>query len=145
VERNKIVLPVVGALLAAIIGGGIWATLTVITEYEFGLLALGIGGLVGYTVVLFSKGQTTQIHQVIAVIASLIGILLGKYFIFSYIEVGFERMFSIETISYFKDNLMEYFNGIDLVFIVLAAVTAWRLSSQASVQQKESQPQGPSV
>ena len=82
-ESNKIVLPALGALLAAIIGGVIWAAFGVISDYELGIIAWAIGGLAGYAVVLFSNRQTTQIHQVMAVIASLIGIVLGTFLLFS--------------------------------------------------------------
>jgi fucose permease len=148
VERNKIVLPILGALLAAIIGGAIWAVIAVVTDYELGLIAWGIGGLAGYAVVLFSNRQTSQIHQIIAVIASLIGILLGKYFIFSYIiNDGFEGVFNSEIINLFKDNISDFFGGMDIVFVLFAVVTAWKLPSQMSNQviQSPTQPQEPSV
>ncbi|OAB35966.1 hypothetical protein [Paenibacillus glacialis] len=148
-QRNGIVLPVIGALLAAIIGGAIWATIAVLTEYELGLIAWGIGGLAGYTVAFLAKKQTNQIHQIIAVIASLIGILLGKYFIFSYIiNDGFNGMFNSELITLFQDNITEFFGGMDILFVVFAVATAWTLPAKMSKQmnqQSGTQPQEPSL
>ncbi|OAB47953.1 hypothetical protein PBAT_03505 [Paenibacillus antarcticus] len=148
-ERGGIVLPVLGSLIAAIIGGAIWATIAVLTDYELGLIAWGIGGLAGYAVVLFAKGQTTQIHQIIAVIASLIGILLGKYFLFSYIiNDGFEGMFNSDIITLFQENITEFFGGMDIVFVLFAVLTAWKLPrtmSKKMNQPSETQPQSPAL
>ncbi|HEY2491895.1 MAG TPA: hypothetical protein VGI33_03070 [Paenibacillus sp.] len=132
-NNNKVVLPVLGALLAAIIGGAIWATIAVVTEYELGLVAWAIGGLTGYAVVIFASRNTSSIHQIIAVIASLIGILLGKFFMFSYIlNDGFDGMFSSYYFQFFQENFTDLFAGMDIVFIVLAVVTSWQLPSKMS-------------
>lgn len=128
---NNIVLPALGALLAAIVGGGIWALIIVLTNYEIGIIALGIGALVGYTVVYLAKHQTTQIHQVLAVIGSLLGIVLGKYFTFSYtINDDLAHIFDSETITFFQENFKEFFGGTDIIFVALAVITAWRMPAR---------------
>ncbi|WP_438349382.1 hypothetical protein ACP8HI_01435 [Paenibacillus sp. FA6] len=147
-ESNKIVLPALGALLAAIIGGVIWAAFGVVSDYELGIIAWAIGGLAGYAVVLFSNRQTTQIHQVMAVIASLIGIVLGKYLFFSYIiNDGFEGLFNSDVITLFTDNITDFFGGMDILFVVFAVATAWKLPSQMSqkVDQSATQPEEPNM
>ncbi|AJS61339.1 hypothetical protein UB51_00975 [Paenibacillus sp. IHBB 10380] len=126
-------LPVLGALLAAIIGGAIWAIIAVVTEYELGLVAWAIGGLTGYTVAILASRNTSSFHQIIAVIASLIGIVLGKFFMSSYISNdGFEGMFSNYYIQQFQENFTDFFAGKDIIFIVLAVVTSWQLPSKMS-------------
>jgi len=133
VENNKIVLPIIGALLAAVIGGAIWAVIVVLTDYEIGLVAWAIGGLAGYLVAVFASRRTNQVHQVIAVIGSLLGILLGKFFMFSYVvNDGFNGMFESEIITLFKENFTEFFGGMDIVFVVLAVLTAWQLPARLS-------------
>jgi hypothetical protein len=128
VEGNKILVPALGALLAAIVGGGIWALITVLTNYELGIIALGVGVLVGYVVVYLANRQTTQVHQVLAVIGSLIGILLGKYFTFTYtINDDLAHIFDSQSISFFQDNFKVFFGGMDIIFVVLAVITAWRM------------------
>lgn len=132
-QNSKIVLPVLGALLAAIIGGVIWALIAVLTEYEIGLVAWAIGGLTGYAVFIFANKQTNQIHQIIAVVASLIGIVLGKFFMISYfLNDGFDGMFSSYSFTVFQDEFTNLFAGMDIVFVVLAVVTSWQLPSKMS-------------
>ena len=136
VESNKIVLPVLGAVFAAIIGGAIWLAIAITTEYELGIIAWVIAGIAGYLVSVLAKRQTTVVHQVIAVIASLLGILLGKYFIYGYF-VGYESIsgiFSNEALSTFPEflstNFMDVFSGMDIVFVALAVITAWQLPAK---------------
>lgn len=139
-ERKRMILPVIGAVIAAFIGGIIWATIAILTKYELGIIAWGIGGLTGYTVAKLANKQTTQIHQIIAVIASLIGILWGKYIIISYIlNDGFKGIMTSETLQFFNVNFTGLFNGLDVVIILFAVVTAWKLPSKVN-QQKHSQP-----
>ena len=127
-KSGGLLLSVVAALLAAIIGGAIWALIAVLTEYELGLIAWGIGGLVGFAVTIFSRPAITVVHQVIAVILSLVGILLGKYFIVGYfMSESISGIFGSDTMSIFIENFGEFFGGMDIVFVLFAVITAWRL------------------
>lgn len=130
-ESKNYGLPILGALLAAIVGGVVWALIAIITEYEIGIVAWAIGGLTGYIVFYLAKGSVTSLHQVIAVIGSLIGILLGKYFILGYYyENSISGIFNSEVIMHFGDNISVLFGGMDIVFVLLAVVTAWQLPAQ---------------
>lgn len=127
-ERSRIALPLLGALLAAVVGGGLWALIAVLIEYELGLVAWAIGGMTGYAVVFLTKRNSTRVHQIIAVIASLIGILLGKYFMFAYlINDGFNGMFNSFTINAFKEVFSSMFAMMDIIFVLLAVLTAYQL------------------
>lgn len=128
VQENKIGLPILYALLGALIGGGIWGLIAVLFDYELGLVALAIGGLTGYAVVFGAKDSVTPLHQIIAVITSLIGIILGKYFSFGYwFNEGFEGMFDSFTFAYFREYFFDLFGVMDIVFILLAIVAAWQI------------------
>ena len=71
--------------------------------------------------------------QLIAVIASLIGIVLGKFFALSYIlNDGMDGMFSSDSITFFTENIIEISAPMDILFIVLAVVTAWQLPARMS-------------
>ena len=48
-EEQNLLMGTVGGLLAALLGAGIWAGVTVATEYQIGWMAVGIGFLVGLT------------------------------------------------------------------------------------------------
>ncbi|RCX20650.1 hypothetical protein DFP94_103382 [Fontibacillus phaseoli] len=129
-EKSSLVLPVLAALAAAIIGGALWALIVVLTEYEVGIVAWAIGGLAALAVSKFSK-KVTAVHQLVAVIASLLGILLGKYFAFAYfLTNGLEGIFNSDIFTVFKDNFIDMFSGMDIVFVVLAVATAWQLPAK---------------
>jgi len=54
-EQNLIMATLAGGA-AALIGGCAWAAITVMTNYQIGWMAVGIGFLVGYAVKTFGKG-----------------------------------------------------------------------------------------
>lgn len=105
------------------------------TEYEVGLIAILIGALTGYAVVLFSNKRIATVHKIIAVIFALIGILLGKYLTVVYFaselfgDIGVMGLvFDGEMISAFVETFTDYFSEpVDLLFIALAIVSAWQI------------------
>ena len=131
----KIGMPIIGGLIAAILGGVVWAAVAAMTEYEVGLIAILVGVLCGYAVVLFSNKQIATVHKIIAVVFSLIGILLGKYLTVVYFTAQLytdmsmmKLVFNGEMISAFVETFTEYFSEpIDLLFVVLAIVSAWQI------------------
>lgn len=134
----RIGLPIIGGLIAAIVGGAVWAVIAASTEYEVGLIAILIGALTGYAVVLFSNKRIATVHKIIAVIFALLGILLGKYLTVVYFtsqlfgDIGMmELAFDVEIIREFFATITDYFSEpIDLLFIVLAILSAWRIPAR---------------
>ncbi|SDL12544.1 hypothetical protein SAMN05428961_1045 [Paenibacillus sp. OK060] len=131
----KIGMPIVGGLLAAVVGSIVWAVIAAMTERELGLIAIVIGALTGYAVVLFSNKRIATVHKAIAVIFALIGILLGKYLTVVYFTSELfsdasmlDLVFDGEMVSAFVDTFTDYFSEpVDLLFIVLAIVSAWQI------------------
>ncbi len=135
-ERSSWVLPVLAALVAAVIGGALWALIVVLTEYEVGIVAWAIGGLAALAVSKFSK-KITAVHQLVAVVASLLGILLGKYFAFAYfLSDGVEGISASAIFTLFRENFVDMFSGMDIVFVVLAVATAWQLPVKLKGKQR---------
>ena len=136
---SALVPAIVGGLLAALVGAAAWAAIVVLTDYEIGFAAWGIGFLAGFAVVLFTRGRKGLPLQVIAVAASILGILLGKYASYVYIlkdvareEAGEEAaadvsLFSSEVFGFFMEDFDVVFSGFDLLWIGLAVITAWRI------------------
>jgi hypothetical protein len=128
-------LPAAGAALAAaIVTGVIWAYVVKISDYEIGFAAWGIGFLVGTAAVLVARGRKSIQLATIAVVAALIGILLGKYLSFVFIvrdelsDVVDVPIFSGDTWSLFMDNKDVVFSFWDILWIGLAVVTAFRVA-----------------
>jgi signal peptidase I len=119
----SLALPVLAGLAAAIAGGLAWGFLVDWTGYEVGIAAWGVGALVGYAVLAAAGGRKSVELQVAAVVLSLLGVLLGKYLAFAFVnDLG---ALSRDTFTFFRDNLSQLFGLFDLVWIGLAVATAW--------------------
>jgi len=128
-----------GGGLAAVVGGVIWGLIVIATGYVIGFMAWGIGWLAGFSVVLFSKGRKGVPLQVIAVLSSVFGIVIGKYFTFFHYlkeevtkKYGAEAasnlsIFSERVIQFFIDNIGSMLSGFDILWVILAVITAWRI------------------
>jgi hypothetical protein len=127
----------IGGLLAAIIGGVLWGIITIATNKEYGIAAIGIGFLAGGGVLLFSGRKKGMPLQIIACVASVLGILVGKYWIFMSQFKGIigERygaeavknidFLSLETMQVFWTNIVSMLSGFDALWVLLAVITAW--------------------
>ena len=130
---------VIGGVLASILGGAIWGAIVIFTGYEVGIVAWGIGLLSGAAVVLFTRGKKGLPLQVIAVISGIAGIGVGKYVSFYYFlkqaisdEYGANvaaqlSILSVHTFQLFSKNFTSLFGGFDILWVVLAVITAWRI------------------
>ena len=137
------ILPaVIGGVLAAVIGGLIWAAIAITTGYEIGYVAWAIGGLAGIGVVLFAKGKKGVPLQIVAVLASVLGIVIGKYGAFFHFlkevvaeEYGPEAvaqmsLLSLGTLEFFFASIGSMLGGFDFLWILLAVSTAWGIPKQ---------------
>jgi len=127
---------IAGGLVAAVVGGFLWGLIVILSEYEIGIAAWGIGFLAGFGVVRFAGGAKGTPLQVVAVISSLLGIVIGKYISYAYffkqavsdrfdVDISY---FDSEILRAFRENLGDVFGGFDLIWAGLAVVTAWKLT-----------------
>lgn len=141
---NNLALPILGALVAAILGAILWTVIGVSTNHEVGYVALGVGALTGFAVKRLANGRTTRAHQIIAVIFSIIGVLLGKYFLFAYaINDGFDGMFDSFVFEMFQQMSGDIFDALDILFLALAVVPAWRIAAPKAAQPVQPQQSTP--
>jgi hypothetical protein len=128
-------LPALGAgLLAAIVGGVVWAFIVKLSDYEVGIIAWGIGFIAGTAVVFASRGAKGTRLQVVAVVSALVGILLGKYLSYAFVvqeqadDAGVSLgLFSSDMFRFFREDLDSVFGLFDLLWVGLAVFTAWRV------------------
>lgn len=130
---------VIGGLLTAVIGGIIWGLIVKFTHYEIGYIAWGIGFVCGVGVVLFTKGKKGIPLQLVAVLSSILGIFIGKYFYFFYglkemltkkggAEVAAKfSLFSPKMFQLFVENISDMLSGYDILWVILAVLTAYRI------------------
>lgn len=62
---------------AALLGACLWAVVTVITQYQIGWMAVGVGFLVGYAMRTFGRG-VDKIYGYTGSLLSLVGCLAGN-------------------------------------------------------------------
>ena len=93
---------------AALVGAAIWALITVLTEYQIGFMAVGVGLLVGFA--MRKGGQGIEpIYGIIGATLALFGCMLGN--ILTYYWFGFD-MGSLglsEMIALNFQGTMDYF------------------------------------
>ena len=135
-----------GGLLAATVCGVIWGLIVIATEYEIGYMAWGVGFVAGFAVLLFSGYKRGVPLQVIAVASSVLGIIIGKYLTFFHFlkeavaeEHGAETAsnisaISVDTIQLFFQNIIAMSHPLDILWIVFAVATAWRIPKGSGIK-----------
>jgi hypothetical protein len=138
-SSSALVPAVAAAVVAAVLGGIAWGLIVVITEYEIGFAALGIGVLCGYAVVLATRGRKGRPLQLIAVASAALGIVLGKYFTYYYLvkeavrEAGGEEaadrvsLLDTELMRFFVEDIETVFSFYDVLWVGFAVYAAWRI------------------
>ncbi len=76
-SQQSLVRGIGGGFISAVVGAVIWATVTVVTQYQIGWMAVGVGFLVGLAVKKYGKGLTPT-YGMIGATLSLFGCLLGN-------------------------------------------------------------------
>lgn len=147
---SKPILRIISAgLLVAFIGGLIWSLIIVVTGYEIGFMATGLGAAAGIIVTKFGEGFKLSIIRSVAIGSSILGIFVGKFTAFYYIFVQtFREILIAEGLTEveasfvspslglvfktFIQNIPELFGVFGLIWVILALIAAWRLPGTAS-------------
>ena len=130
--NQNIHMGIVGGIGAAIIGAILWAIVTVVTEYQIGFMAIGVGFLVGYTVRILGKGVNIT-FGIIGAVCSFIGCLLGNVlstciFISQVESIPILDILYSLNISITMGLLIETFDFMDLLFYGIAIYEGYRFS-----------------
>jgi len=128
VPEQKLGVALLAGSVAAVLGGIAWGLIVKWTEYEVGILALGIGFLTAFAILRATGRRRGPELQAIAVGTALLGIVIGKYLSFAFVTqqvlpgVG---LLSGEMLRLFRDGLRDIFGLYDLLWVGLAAAAAW--------------------
>jgi len=140
-EEQNLLMGSLSGLFAAIVGAGVWAAVTVATEYQIGWMAVGIGFLVGYAMRFAGKGIAPVFGAVSAVL-SLFGCAVGNLLTFTWLIASTEGLPFMEIASQLNpaiviEILTSTFEAMDILFYGLAAYfgykTAFRQVTQADL------------
>ncbi|MES2996104.1 MAG: hypothetical protein V4733_04765 [Verrucomicrobiota bacterium] len=130
--KNNIPFALVGGLVAMLVGAAIWAVITVVTNYQIGFMAVGVGFLVGFAVRFAGKGET-MIFAVIGAVFALLGCLAGNLFsalgfLSKEYEIPFFELLGKFDFSKAPELFKETFSGMDLLFYAIAVYEGFKLS-----------------
>jgi len=118
--------------VAALLGAGVWALVTVLTGFQIGFMAIGVGFLVGLAVQFAGKG-INKIFGVMGAALALVGCLLGNYFTVVHFVGEAEGIGFFDTLTRISPaaipELMSItFSPMDLVFYGIAVYEGFKLS-----------------
>lgn len=138
IGKNNLIAISAG-IVVALIGGYIWSLISIGTGYEIGYMATGLGILCGYVVHLASgKKKGTPFVQ-IALVSSIFGIVMGKFFMAHYYlhEAIIEKYgsyyasliptYSWLYIKYSFITIPDLFSGYDILWGGLACLGVARI------------------
>ncbi len=126
---------VAGGAAAAFVGAMIWALITVMTSFQIGWMAIGVGALVGFAVKFFGR-STDQTFGFIGAGLSLFGCAIGNLmaacaFISSdprnagFISVLFDALGSPGTAARIMGAS---FHPLDILFYIFAITTGYKVA-----------------
>ena len=131
-QAGNLPLGFMAGLVAAAVGAALWATITVVTNYQIGWMAIGVGALVGLAVRAAGKGASTAfgvLGGTLALAGCLVGnlltgaVILGREWDVS-VAVALSRLTPDLTVRL----MTAIFNPIDLLFYALAIWQGYKLS-----------------
>ena len=118
---------------AAVVGGLVWALITITTNYKIGLVAVGIGLLVGKAVEQFGGGDARL--PIPATLLALVGCAIGDLFSEIHLVAQAANLSDMKVLGdllsppsdlwrLFRDS----FRAMDLVFYAIAAYEGFRFA-----------------
>lgn len=139
-EEQSLFRGIVAGAGAAVIGAIIWAIVTVVTDYQIGWMAVGIGFLVGYAVRQFGKGVDKTFGYMGAGL-SLLGIIAGNILTAAIVisqqeAVSLFRVLFVMVLSpsAIFEILGLMFSPIDLLFYGIALYEGYKFSLRRITQ-----------
>lgn len=136
--NQNLVGGLLGGLAAAAVGAVLWAVLTQLTGYKFGIIAIFLGFLVGKAVLKIGKGVDIQ-YRILGAVLALLSCLAGDGLavclaLAKYQGVGvwdaFAQAKSLGLVGFYQTVL----DGQDLIFYAIAVYEGYRFSARKLTQ-----------
>lgn len=134
------------AFAASMIGSAIWATITAVTHFQIGWMAVGVGFLAGFAMRMFGKGGAPSFGIASALLA-LIGCMIGNYVAICVDYAAFEQLplgdvLSATTPEQFIGFMILGFHPMDLLFYGLAVWFGYKYAfePEATPEQSSARP-----
>jgi hypothetical protein len=133
-NEQNLLLGLLAGGAAALLGAILWAAVTVITDYQIGWMAVGLGFLVGWAVRRFGRGQR-PIFGLAGAGLALAGCILGNVLTAAVI-ISQQESVSLFSVLVFLllspglvlELLVSMFSPMDLLFYGIALYEGYRFS-----------------
>ncbi len=131
-EEENFPLAVIAGSIAAAFGAGVWAGVTVVTGYQIGWIAVGVGFLVAFSVRFTGRGLGTR-FQILGALLALLGCVAGNFltvcsFIAQSEGMGFIEVLTRINPAAIPEIMLDTFSGMDVLFYAIAVYEGYRLS-----------------
>jgi hypothetical protein len=140
-QERRLFFGAVAGLAAALVGAVVWAVVTVTTKYQVGLVAIGIGALVGFAVRIGNGGKA---FGILGAFLALFGCALGNYFSLigfasAQQHVGFFTTLSEVDPTKVMDVMWNDFMSTSVLFYAIAVYEGYRFSvvRQKPIEKKQ--------
>ena len=140
-QETRLFLGALAGLAAAFVGAVVWAVVTVTTNYQIGLVAIGIGALVGFAVRIGNGGKA---FGILGAFLALFGCVLGNYFSLiafasAQLHVGFFAALNDADLSKVMDVMWNDFMSTSILFYAIAVYEGYRFSvvRQKPIEKKQ--------
>lgn len=124
--EQSLSLAVVGGAAAALVGAILWGLITAVIHAQYGIMAIGIGLLVGFAVKKLGKGVDTT-FRIVAAAFALLGSLFGDYLATCLLAKDpFWEVLSRpgDVLEFMKNN----FGFMDALFYGIAVYCGWQFA-----------------
>lgn len=124
-REKSLLLGFLYSVVGAAIGAAVWAAVAISIDYEIGWIAWGLGAFAGLGMATGNNDRDNLIAGLIASAVAVGGILAAKMFVLHWLSIPLQAgdgSFGLTTI-------WAMFDGYDLLFVLLAVVTAFRVGT----------------
>ena len=83
-ENPNLVMAGILGFVAAVVAGAIWYAVSILTGYQIGYLAIGVGFLIGWAIVFGSGKKRGSVLQLMSAAITLVTLFTSQYFILLY-------------------------------------------------------------
>ena len=137
-EEQNLLMGTITGFIAAMVGAGIWAGVSVATEYQIGWMAVGIGFLVAFGMRFAGKG-ITPIFGTVSAVLSLLGCAVGNLVTYTWFIAASEGMGFMDVASQLNFSIVigimtSTFAFMDILFYGLAAYFGYKYAFRQVTQ-----------
>ena len=131
-DDQNLTMAVIGALIATIAGAYVWGVITNVTGYQIGMMAIGVGYLIGFAVRKLGNG-IDKIFGITGAFFALIGCLGGNLYssciyISNQQDILLSDVLSRLDLDLIINIFVETFSPIDILFYGFAIYYGYKYS-----------------